>query len=140
MNYKKPEFYIPPLDASPAEQPIPAPPDKASIASVDNVVNNKHNSITPGHNVIISGIRIKITPDDEIGLGVFFIPCSGEPPVLAPNPPETNDRNMLTVKVPETLPEGEYLVRIITRYSGTNLLKYHRSIDYDKVLTCKKAK
>ena len=138
MNYQKPEYYIPPVDAAPAEPPIPSTPDKASITAVVNAADNIADKIVPGHNINISGMRIKITPDDEEGLGVFFVPCSGGIPALATNSPETNERNLLTVKVPENLPEGDYLLRVITRYSGTNLLKYHRSIDYNNILTCKK--
>jgi hypothetical protein len=88
--------------------------------------------ITPSSIIVITGDKLRISPEDEEGLGVFFVDEAG-----ANIPVELisqNDPKKLTVLVP-ALASGTYTLQIITRFSnGTTVLKVPRTIIYDTPL------
>jgi hypothetical protein len=93
-------------------------------------------TITPDGDLIITGDKIKIAPEDEAGLGVFFTDASGiAHPVtrkLTENLPKK-----LVLRTP-ALASGSYTLKIVTRYShGTQLLKAPRAISYGLPLVVK---
>jgi hypothetical protein len=86
-------------------------------------------SITPDEDLLIAGDKLKVTPDDEAGLGVFFVDAQGtDHPVthrLTENLP-----SKLIVRVPALVP-GAYTLKVVTRFSNsTTLLKEPRAISY----------
>jgi hypothetical protein len=100
----------------------------------DTLTRLTDGSITAGEDIRIDGHKIRIAPEDEAGLGVFFIDSSGvSHPVtrtLTRNDPKT-----LLARVPVDLPVGEYSLHVVTRFtSGNNLLKEPRTIEYEKFL------
>jgi hypothetical protein len=90
-------------------------------------------TITPGDDIRIEGDKLKVAPDGETGLGVFFVDSTGTAiPVtrrLTQNDPKT-----LIARVPD-LPAGQYTLRIVTRFSSSSTtLKEARQIEYGKLL------
>jgi hypothetical protein len=90
--------------------------------------------ITPDEDVVITGDKIKIAPEGEAGLGVFFVDADGaEHPVshkLSENLPKK-----LVARVP-ALAAGVYTLKIVTRYShGSHPLNEPRSIVYEFPVT-----
>lgn len=90
-------------------------------------------SITPNDDIRIEGDKLKIAPDGEEGLGVFFVNATGTAiPVtrrFTKNKPKT-----LIVRVP-ALPAGDYTLQVVTRFTGgSQLLKEPRAIEYTKLL------
>ncbi|MDR2495574.1 MAG: DUF4469 domain-containing protein [Tannerellaceae bacterium] len=143
MDNKKPEFYVPPpeleMDNPPPPKQLPAPPHIAFVDTVTDVLTGRADVLIPGREVCIKGSLIKVTPDDEPGLGVFLVPYAKdeEPDIAFLVELVENVRHMIKFLVPEDLPKGKYLLRIVTRYSGTNFLKYQRFIDYKNIVSCK---
>ena len=81
----------------------------------------------------IDGDKIKIMPDDEDGLGVFFVNADGDV-IPVTRRLTQNDPKRLIARVPD-LPAGQYTLRIVTRYTtATTLLKEPRIIEYDRWL------
>jgi hypothetical protein len=91
-------------------------------------------TISAGDDIRIEGDKIKIAPDDEPGLGVFFVDDSGTAtPVtrrLTDNTPER-----LLARVPALTP-GQYTLQVVTRFSNSAVqLKEPRTIKYEQLLT-----
>jgi hypothetical protein len=86
--------------------------------------------ITPNDDIIIEGDKVKITPVEEDGIGVFFIGADDvEHPVTRRY--TQNDPKKVIARVPD-LPVGTYTLKIVTRFtSGSSVLKTPRSITYD---------
>jgi hypothetical protein len=100
----------------------------------DTATGLSDGTITAGDDILIEGDRLKVMPEDEEGLGVFFVGSGGGiTPVtrrLTQNEPKT-----LIARVPE-LAAGKYTLRVITRFTaGSALLKEPRTIEYEKELT-----
>jgi len=90
-------------------------------------------TVTPNDDIRIEGDKIKIAPDGEAGLGVFFIDAGGTEFAVARRLTQ-NDPKRLIARVPALAP-GQYTLRVVTRFSsGSNMLKEQRVIDYDQLL------
>jgi len=107
----------------------------AFIGLVTNAADGTTNgTITINEDVVIEGDKIKILPDNDPELGVFFVDKDGlEFRVerrLIQNKPKK-----IVVRVPENLNFGEFTLRVKTRYShGQQLLKEARIIDSEQTL------
>jgi hypothetical protein len=103
----------------------------AYIGLVTDVTTGKSNgTITPGEDLIVTGDKIKILPETEAGLGVFFVDANGtETPVarkLTENLPKK-----LVFRIPLLLP-GSYTLKVTTRFStAQHLLLEPRTISYE---------
>jgi hypothetical protein len=90
-------------------------------------------SITAGDDIMIEGDRLKIAPEGEEGLGVFFVNDAGEATPVTRRLTQ-NDPKKLIARVP-ALPAGAYTLRVVTRFtSASNLLKEPRVIEYEQPL------
>ncbi len=90
-------------------------------------------TITPGDDILVEGDKLKIVPDGESGLGVFFINVSGEA-IPVTRRLTQNEPKKLIARVPN-LPAGQYTLRVVTRFSKSGtLLTEPRTIDYDRLL------
>ena len=99
----------------------------------DTATGKTDGSITAGDDIKIEGDKIKIMPDDEAGLGVFFVSSDGTATQVTRRLTQ-NDPKTLIVRVP-ALAAGTYTLRIVTRFSnGSTLLKEARTIEYNKSL------
>ena len=87
--------------------------------------------ITPGGNIIIRGVKIKIAPL-EPSLGVFFVASDGHVIPLDTPPAENRPRSIIC-SVPAGVRNGLYTLQIHTRYSSSNgiLLNAPRTLVYD---------
>jgi hypothetical protein len=89
--------------------------------------------ITANEDILIEGDKLKIMPEDEAGLGIFFVDNSGNA-IPVTRRLTQNDPKKIIARVP-ALPVGEYTLRVVTRFSNsTQLLKESRIIEYDKKL------
>jgi len=90
-------------------------------------------SITPGDDLLIEGDKLKIAPEEE-GLGVFFVDSAGTAFPVTRRLTQ-NDPKKIIARVPDSLPAGQYTLRIVTRFSSSAvLLKEPRVIEYDRLL------
>jgi hypothetical protein len=90
-------------------------------------------TITPGEDILVEGDRLKLVPDVDDRVGVFFVDAAGmATPVtrrLTYNTPKK-----LIVRVPALAP-GQYTLRIATRFStGNTYLTEPRIIEYGKLI------
>jgi hypothetical protein len=85
-------------------------------------------TFTPGGSLIIQGKKIKIAPAGESGLGIFLVNAAGEDIPLA-SPLTVNNPQQLIARTP-LLPAGQYTLKIITRFAGSDLLNLPRTIIY----------
>jgi hypothetical protein len=88
--------------------------------------------ITPSSIIVITGDKLRIFPETEEGLGVFFVDESGTsiPVELI----SQNEPKKITALVP-ALTSGTYTLQIVTRFTnGNTLLKVPRVIVYDTQL------
>ncbi|MDR0374149.1 MAG: DUF4469 domain-containing protein [Treponema sp.] len=91
-------------------------------------------TITPDEDIIVTGERIKIAPEGEAGLGVFFVDAGGAEHPLAHKMTE-NLPKKLVFRVP-ALAAGAYTLKVVTRFSSSStLLQHPRSITYEFPLT-----
>ncbi|MDR2798811.1 MAG: DUF4469 domain-containing protein [Treponema sp.] len=107
----------------------------AFIGLVTDITTGKTDgAITPDEDIMVSGDKIKIVPEDEEGLGVFFVGVSGTETRVTRKLTE-NMPKKLVFRVPSLAP-GSYTLKVVTRYShGAQLLKDPRSIVYEFPLT-----
>ena len=74
--------------------------------------------LTPGGIANIKGNRIKIT-GSKPGIGLFFTSQATQQQVAVPsNSIGTNDPSKISFVIPAALDKGEYLLSIVTQYSG----------------------
>ena len=92
-------------------------------------------SITANDDILIEGDKLKIAPEDEDGLGVFFV-GSDDVAIPVTRRLTQNDPKKILARVP-ALPAGEYTLRIVTRFSTGNsiFLNEARTIEYERKLT-----
>lgn len=91
-------------------------------------------SITPGDDIRIEGDKLKIVPEGEAGIGIFFVDAEGTATPVTRRLTQ-NDPKTLIARVP-SLPAGQYILRVVTKFStSSTMLKENRQIDYDKPLT-----
>ena len=102
----------------------------------DTLTEATDGTITPGEDILIEGVKIKIAGDPDL-CGVYFIPRDA--------PEETiykverrltqNDPSRIIARVPATLQPGAYTLRIVTQFSNSAvLLKEPRTLEYDQPL------
>jgi hypothetical protein len=104
------------------------------ITAVTDLKTGALNStITPGRDVKISGVKLRIAgPEPEVGL--YFVPEAGDPVLVDISDVVVNNPSELIALVP-SLAAGTYRVRIITQYSSSRLLKVPHTFTFDKPLT-----
>ncbi len=101
----------------------------------DTSTGKTDGSITVNEDIIIEGNKLKIMPEEDTKLGIFFISKEGKQ-LRVTRRLIQNDPKKIIVRVPELEKGGVYTLRIITRYaSSTVLLKEPRIIDYSEPLT-----
>jgi hypothetical protein len=112
----------------------------ARIMLVTDIATQKEDgTITVGDDILIVGEKIKVLglpqPEGakEPGIGVFFAPADGSEAIEAVRISE-NQPSRLVARVPATLGEGQYTLRIVTRYTGAVLLRDPRVIEYKQPL------
>lgn len=90
-------------------------------------------TLTLNDDILIEGEKLKVAPEGEDGSGVFFVDSAGQVHPVTRRLTQNGPKKILA-RVP-LLPDGEYTLRIVTRYSnGGTLLKEPRVIDYDRLL------
>jgi hypothetical protein len=90
--------------------------------------------ITPNEDLIIEGAKLKIAPDDDDTLGIFFVSADGSSRKVT-NRMLQNDPKKLIVRIPD-LASGEYTLQVVTKFTSGNIpLKEARTIAYEKKLT-----
>jgi hypothetical protein len=100
----------------------------------DTVTGATDGTITAGDDIRIEGDKIKITPDDEPGLGIFFVDESGTASQVTRRLTDNTPKRLIA-RVP-ALPPGQYTLRIVTRFTtGITMLKESRTIEYERPLT-----
>jgi hypothetical protein len=110
----------------------------ARIGLMTDVTTGKTDgTITPGGDLLVDGAKIKVAPEDDEGVGVFFVDDAGlETPVTQRL--SHNDPKHLTVRIPTELAVGSYRLKIVTRYTGgSTSLKENRTIISEQTLTVK---
>jgi hypothetical protein len=107
----------------------------AFIGRVTDVSTDKTDgTITPDEDVIVAGDKIRIAPDDEPGLGVFFVDESGMETQVTHKFTENNPKKLI-FRVP-ALADGVWRLKVVTRYTnGKMLLHEPRTITYEFPLT-----
>ncbi|MDR3095133.1 MAG: DUF4469 domain-containing protein [Bacteroidales bacterium] len=107
----------------------------AYIGLVTDIATDKTDGIvTPNEDIIIEGDKIKIAPDGEPGLGVFFVDAGGAEMPVTHRLAENNPKKLI-VRVPMLAP-GMYTLMVKTRFSNSStLLKEIRTIVYSQPLT-----
>jgi hypothetical protein len=103
----------------------------AFIGLVTDITTGKTDgSITPDEDIMVSGDKIKIAPEDEAGLGVFFVDAQGAETRLTRKLTE-NMPKKLVFRVPPLTP-GSYTLKLLTRFSNAGtLLNEPRTITYE---------
>ncbi|GHT22980.1 hypothetical protein AGMMS4957_13910 [Bacteroidia bacterium] len=100
----------------------------------DAATGKTDGTATPNEDIIIEGDKIKVAPDGETGLGVFFVAAGGTETPVAHRLTENNPKKVIA-RVP-ALTAGTYTLVIKTRFtSGNNTLKDVRTITYSQSLT-----
>jgi hypothetical protein len=104
----------------------------AIIGLVTDVTTGKTDGlIVPGGDIIITGEKIKISPDNDPNLGVLFVTSGGDMIPLS-HPMTENNPKRIVCRVPDILSTGVYTLKIVTRFSnGTTLLKLPRTLVYE---------
>ncbi|MDL2314937.1 DUF4469 domain-containing protein [Bacteroidales bacterium OttesenSCG-928-C19] len=102
----------------------------------DTLTGQTDGFITPNDDILIEGEKLKIVPEDDDQVGIFFVDDNGNSTQVTRRITQ-NDPKKLLARVPD-LPNGEYTLQVITRYStGPTLLNEARVIEYPKKLTVK---
>lgn len=107
----------------------------AVIGLVTDILTGKTDgTISIFGDIIITGEKIKIAPEKEAGLGVFFTDSDGTT-ISLDYPITENNPKKIVCRVPDMI-DGEYTLKIVTRYTGSAaLLKQPRTIVYELPLT-----
>jgi hypothetical protein len=110
----------------------------AYISFVTDVATGQTNGyITPDDDIIIDGDKIKIAPEGEAGVGVFFKSITSETVYQTTHRFTQNDPKRLVVRVPP-LTEDTYMLYVVTRFShGSELVNDQRTIVYENYLYVK---
>jgi hypothetical protein len=105
------------------------------IGLVTDVITGKTDgTITPDEDIIVSGDKLKIAPEDAADLGVFFVDESGAETRVSRKLTE-NTPKKLVFRTPSLSP-GVYTLKIITRFSNAqHLLNEPRTVTYEFPLT-----
>lgn len=99
----------------------------------DTATGASNGTITPGDDIRIEGEKIKVAPEGEAGLGIFFVNETGTA-VPVTRRLTQNDPKTIIARVP-ALSAGKYTLRIVTKFSNSSTnLKETRQIEYGKLL------
>lgn len=106
----------------------------SAILQVKDVKSGTINDIlTPGRNLKISGVKIKVTGDNAAN-GIYFVNTDTNARVqVEESDVVTNNPSELIIIIP-TLTTGNYRVEVVTQYAGGNVLKEPRTAEFDKTL------
>ncbi len=100
----------------------------------DTATGLTNGTITAGDDIRIEGDKLKVAPDGEEGVGVFFVNAAGTATPVTRRLTQ-NDPKTLLARVPD-LAAGSYTLRVVTKFSNSAvMLKEPRSIEYEKTLT-----
>jgi hypothetical protein len=107
----------------------------AFIGLVTDVITGKTDGIiTPDEDIIVTGDKLKIQPEDDADLGVFFVDANGLETRVTRKLTENHPKK-LVFRVP-LLPAGSYSLKVVTRFSKSNVvLQEPRTITYEFPLT-----
>ncbi|GHT69692.1 hypothetical protein FACS189452_10440 [Bacteroidia bacterium] len=96
----------------------------------DAATGKTDGNITAGDDIIIEGDKIKIEPEGETGIGIFFVSATGTPAAVTHRLLQNGPKKVIA-RIP-AVAAGAYTLKIVTRYtSGSNtLLKESREIEY----------
>jgi hypothetical protein len=100
------------------------------VALVTDISTGKTDgTVTPDEDILIAGDKIKIAPDDDDTLGVFFVDVQGTEHPLTHKITENLPKKLI-VRVP-ALAAGSYTLKIVTRFSNsTTLVQEPRALSY----------
>jgi hypothetical protein len=107
----------------------------AYIGLVEDIATGKTDgTITANDDIIIKGNKLKIEPEEDAGLGVFFVNKEGVEFPLGRRLVH-NASSKIIIRVPK-LAAGEYTLKIVTRFNGSYIhsLKSPRTIVYENNL------
>jgi hypothetical protein len=107
----------------------------AYIGLVTDLSRNKADGIiTPEEDLLATGDKLKVDPEGEAGLGVFFTDPGGIDHPLTHKLSENTPKKLL-FRVPALTP-GTYILKVLTRFSNSKvLLKEKRELIYEFPLT-----
>ncbi|MDR1325182.1 MAG: DUF4469 domain-containing protein [Treponema sp.] len=105
------------------------------ITSVTDLKTGSINgALTPGRDVKLSGVKLKISGDNP-SVGLYFVPAGGGVEVkVDPSDIVINNPAEVIAVIP-ALSAGTYHVRIITQFSRSRDLKTPHTFTFDKELT-----
>jgi hypothetical protein len=105
------------------------------IALVTDISTGKTDgTITPDEDMLVTGDKLKITPEGEAGLGVCFVDSQGVEHPLTHKITENLPKKLI-VRVP-ALAAGAYTLKVVTRFSNsTTLVQEPRTLTYALPLT-----
>jgi hypothetical protein len=103
----------------------------ALIGLVTDVLTGKTDgTVSTGGDIIIRGGKIKIIPDGDASVGVFFVDANGTD-IPLDYPVTENTPKKIVCRVPAQVNGGVYTLKIVTRYaSNKTLLKEPRTVVY----------
>jgi hypothetical protein len=108
--------------------------ETSAIGRVINLATGlDDDTMIPGEYVMIEGKHLRIAPEGDPAVGVFFVPLvRGGAPVPVTHRLHINSPGKLEAKVPESLPFGDYTLRIVTRSTSVadKFLNEARVIEY----------
>jgi hypothetical protein len=109
----------------------------ARIGLVTDTASGKTDgTITPSQTIVIEGEKIKVFPDDESDLGVFFVAEDGTETQVSSKLTMNDPKKIICVLPPLTV--GTYTLKIVTRFSsGKTRLKEPRTMMYKLPLNVK---
>jgi hypothetical protein len=99
----------------------------------DTATGNVDGTITAGDDIIIDGVKIKITQDDDETCGVFFVDAAGTEYRVTHRYTQNTPKRVIA-RVPAELAAGDYTLKIVTKFSSTSELKNPRTITYNLTL------
>ena len=112
-------------------------PDSCVINTVTDVATGKVNDrLTPGGMANLRGTRIKIAGEAE-GVGLWLTNQDTQEGIAVPSTAiGVNDPSRVSFVVPAGLPAGNYLLSIVTQFTGNSTpLKHPRTVALSYVLT-----
>jgi hypothetical protein len=91
--------------------------------------------VSTGGDIIIEGEKIKIAPEDDPKVGVFFVNTAGTA-IPLDDSITTNTPKKIICRVPAQVHNGRFTLKIVTRYaSGGKLLLKARTLVYELPIT-----
>jgi hypothetical protein len=93
----------------------------SSIGNVTDAATGLSNTASAGKYLIIEGERIRVFPEDDAELGVFFVDATGNR-FRSGERLRHNDGKKVVVRVPANLAPGVYSLEIVTRFPSNDSL------------------